>query len=66
VRAVMAWRQAGYPVGIAAMLMAVYCLLVGSDRAGWVLGVIGVVLLALLLRAKPAHPESSAADRRQG
>ena len=61
-RAAVAWRQAGYPVGIAVMLMAVYCLLVGSERAGWALGLVSAALLAVLLRARPAPARSSVAS----
>jgi hypothetical protein len=43
-------RSAGYPVVVVMLLVAIYCLLVGSDRVAGALALAGIVLLAVLSR----------------
>jgi len=46
------YRSVGYPVAIVVFLVAIYCLLVGSDWAAGALGLAGVALLAMLMRGR--------------
>jgi len=46
------FRSTGYPVAAVALLVAIYCLLVGSDWAGGALGLAGVALLGMLARVR--------------
>ena len=43
-------RSAGYPVVVVILLVAVYCLLVGSDAAAAALALAGIVLLGVISR----------------
>ena len=49
-------RSACYPIAVVMLLVAIYCLLVGSDWAAGGLGLAGVVLLAMLTRVRGAPP----------
>lgn len=62
-RMAFAWRQTCYPVVAIILLMALYCLLVGSDRIGGIFAVVGVALLLLLPLARPSRPPPSRSTR---
>lgn len=58
-RSALAWRQTGYPVVAIILLMALYCLLVGSDWVGGAFAVAGVALLLILPSARSPRPRPS-------
>jgi hypothetical protein len=54
-------RTAGYPVTIVMFLVAIYCLLVGSDWIAGALAAVGTILLTILARTRgmPARKSES-------
>jgi len=53
-------RSAGYPIAVVMLLVAIYCLLVGSDWAAGALGLAGVALLGMLTRVRGGQSRRAA------